>query len=311
MTQPGRAFATLIAALSLLGLGGLARLEPPRPKSPAVSAATTAQTEQTRKALDALASGRLDDEAERVAAVPGLIPAGDTCGARRAQLMAPMPRVARARFAAASLAASPEVRLALLTELEAEYPAMAWRIRLEMSEVARRAGDRTRAGADAEAALALDPPAGCRSDAWFRKALVSDGAARLAALRAAVADDPGHYNAWAYLAVELMRLLDHAAEGAHCDAAAAQLVRAIVYLDRLARTDAQLARLERLANAASPAHGPGRALLLGMVQERTRRLAQAAATYGRVAAYAAGDCMAPVALVARTRLNALDQDTHR
>ena len=308
---------SLLAAVLFSVLGVLTYVDvPPIEECPGgiechngIEKGQSSETEKTAAALAALSSGELDKAADGVSGQRGLVPAGDTCGMRRPNVMPALSRTVRTAFAAASMAASPAARFEILDHLEAIEPAATWRIRLEKSEVARRAGDFARASDEADAALALDPPGTCISDAWFSKAVVSEGDARTDALIAAVESDTGNYNAWARLAIDLMARMDAGLDPAACDAVAARIVEAIVYLDKLAKTDAQLARLERLANAVSRSTSPSRALLLAMVQERTTRTDRAADIYSSLTSGSGAVCAAPIELVARNRLAALQVES--
>lgn len=292
-----------------LALAALAFMEVPvstePPQSSSQESADGQEVEQTKQALEAMSDGEMDEAAETVAATRGLVPAGDTCGARRPNVMPPLSRSARTKFAAASLAASPATRFQILDEVEASEPTASWRIRIEKSEVARRAGDLNRAAREAEAALGMNPPGTCMSDAWFAKALAVEGDDRTEALFAAVNSDPGNYNAWARLSVDFMREIENGATAKDCDSMMAKVIEGIVYLDKLAKTDAQLARLERMANASTRSASAARQLLLGMIQERTRRSKQAEETYLRILEQPGSGCAAPVRLVAKTRFDAL------
>lgn len=312
----------LLAASLFAGLGALAYVNIPDPCQgmhcpPPIACSTpdgcdgkqpslpTAETEQTQAALEALSSGDLDKEAGAIAEERGIVPAGDTCGMRRPNVMPALPRKTRAALAAASMAASPAVRFEILDNIEATEPKAAWRIRLEKSEVARRVGDLARASEEADAALAMNPPGSCVADAWFNKAVASDGDTRTDALIAAVESDPGHYNAWARLAIDLMKRMDAGVDADECDAMVARIVKAIVHLDKLAKTDAQLSRLERLANTSSRGSSSPRALLLAMIQERTMRATEAIGTYATLVAGGGSTCVAPIELVASSRLSEL------
>jgi hypothetical protein len=298
----------------LVFLGMIARIEIPESHRTTLDQTTNSSTgvqdtQETEAALKALASGELDRAAEAVANITGIVPAGDTCGTRRPNVMPPLSRHARTLFAAASIAASPELRIKLLDDLETKEPDAAWRIRVEKSEIARRRGDLSRAIAEAEVAISLVPQGTCASDAWFNKALASTGQSRSTALQVAVEHDPGHYNAWARLAVDLMSRLDHGVSPSECDTVTGRLVQAIVYLDKMAKTDAQLARLERLANNEARSTSPARAILLAMIMERTGRSSEAIDVYANLVSGYGTPCWAPIRLVAKSRLVALKESS--
>jgi len=298
---------TLAGGLALLALSAAALLllvapnpsagEPPQEQSGAAQSGT----ELTEEALRRLASGELEAAAEQIAASRGLIPAGDSCGMRRPNLLPPLSRVARERLVAAHIAPSPAVKLGILEAVARQEPKAAWRARAHESEIARRIGDLSRAQAAAEAALAEAPGPTCAADAHFLLALASEGEERMQALRAAVALDPGFYDAWETLVVALIGRLGGTA--ADCDADGALVIEAVVHLDKLARTDLQLARLEILAGDGG---GPARALLLGMVRERVDRATDAGTSYAEgLAGLSRSACAAPLRRIFETRLIAL------
>jgi len=306
-----RRAAAVLAALLFVLLGSLAQLELQQPSSGISTAGCddtncSGSTPETKRALAKLASGTLDKAAETVASRRGLIPAGDSCGMRYPNLLPALSRGIRSRFAAASMAPSTEARFKILDTIADEEPRALWRVLLEQSEVARRAADFEHAAHSADAALRLELPAACRSDALLAKALVTaDSATTLPLLLMCVEADPGNYNGWAHLAIELMGQLDRAQRAADCDATTARIIEAIVYLDRLAKTDGQLARLERLTDAAASGSSQARLLLLAMVKERTQRRDEAVETYTRLVRAAPTACSDQVRLVAATRISNL------
>lgn len=277
-----RAASVALAALALTGaaLATLAAPPPPVEGKTSQQSASAETTEQIDAALQKLESGELDDAADKVAGARGLAPAGDSCAMRRPNILPPLSRKARERLVAAHIAPSPEVKLRILRAVAREEPKSAWRALTHESEIARRTGALEQARAAAEASRALAPDPTCVADGYFLAALASEGAPRAAALREAVALDPGFYNAWETLIIDLIGRLDGAA--GNCDADGALVIKAVVHLSKLARTDIQLLRLETLAGDGD---GPARTLLLAMVRERIGATADAARLYrdGRVA----------------------------
>lgn len=308
-----RRSAALAGALAFVMLAATARIELPGaataiPPAGCADPDCTGATQETARALAELASGELDEAAERVASQQGLIPAGDSCGMRHPNRLPVLPRDIRGRFAAAAMASSVEGRFAILDEIAHDLPQARWRVLLEQSEVARRAGDLKRAERLADAVLRMELPTACRADALLAKALATT-APTTELLLAAVASDPGSYHAWSRLAVALMEQLDRARADRDCDRTTARAIEAIVYLDRLAKTDGQLARLERLANTAAAGSSQARALLLAMVKERTQRRDEAMVTYAQLMSASRSTCSEQIRLVAQTRIAKLRDKT--
>lgn len=306
MTRGGasRAASAALAALALTGaaIATLAARPPPVETQTSRQDGSAAATEQIEAALQRLESGALDDAAEGVAGARGLIPAGDSCAMRRPKILPPLSRKARERLVAAHIAPSPDVKLRILRAVARDEPKSAWRALTHESEIARRTGVLEQARAAAEASRAIAPDPTCVADGHFLEALASDGFPRIEALRAAVALDPGFYNAWETLVIDLIERLDGVS--GDCDADGATVIEAVVYLAKLARTDIQLLRLETLAGDGD---GPARTLLMALVRERIGKNEDAARLYraGRAAAGAA--CATQLNRVFDARLLALGE----
>jgi tetratricopeptide (TPR) repeat protein len=316
--RPARVLAGSVCAAGLLGFAWLTGVTPPEPSDcegePCRSRPPVGdvRVEQTQTALRrSQPGGELDTAAAAVAGERGIVPAGDSCGMRRPHAIRALPRDVRAIYAAAEVAGEAETALALLQRAALAAPSAAWRAELGKAKALRRSGRADEALPHAQAALDAAPTAHCRADAWFALALASSGERRRAALEQAVRDDPGHYDAWAVLAAELAGQLAGGGSARSCDADAALMIEAIVHLDALARTDGQLARLERRASTVAPAGVPAREILSAMVMQRTGRPRLAAAAYERALAAPAGPCAAPIQLVARRKLGELrfDEDS--
>ncbi|MDF2235879.1 hypothetical protein P2H44_25280 [Albimonas sp. CAU 1670] len=297
--------ALLGAAAAMAVLGWLSTQTPPDPQdegeqSPQEDASLP---EQTLKALQTLAEGGgFAEEAAEVAGSSGLIPAGDGCAMRRAAAMRALPLDTRRLYAAAALAGDASAAVGYLQRAMEASPEAAWRAELGMAKSLRRAGNPEAARAHAEAALQTTPEGHCRSDAWLALALSSEGDVRREALVQAVRADPGHYDAWNALTAELGRRL--ASGTGDCDADAALAIEALSYLDELSRNRAQLAGLQRQIAAAAPADAPARAMVMGLIHEKSGRPDAARSAYRNAAARAAaaGHCAAPIHAVAMDRL---------
>ena len=304
----------LALGLSAFGLAWVLQTVPPDPGSgPACSqedpgcTENLEQVESLESTLRRLESGELDEAAERVANIPGLVPAADTCGMRYSKLLAPAPRPVRNAFAAANLAAEPALKREILEEIAAQNPDLVWRVEHFLGTISLREGLTGEAVEHAKHMLQTSGLApACQADAAFLKALASTGQTRQAALLAAVEKDPGHFNAWFHLAlVSTARLA--MTDGTDCAHHATNLLRAVVHLDRLAAIDPQLARLERVSEEYAPPDSPARALLLGMVYERSGRGEEALGIYHNGVEAATGrSCYHAFLLSFRARLKALE-----
>jgi hypothetical protein len=289
--------ATLAFAVALL----LALAPPstdPAVEDPADVEGVKEAVESIQATLEDLDEGKLEAEAREVAQDRGLIPAATTCGMRRPGVLPHADRDTRTVFAAAAFATDPAVKVALLDSLAASGSAeFRARAQLDLAHLALRQRRPDTARGHALAVLQAETlPPSCQSDAWMVLALVAERSdEREDALMQAVQLDPGSWLAQQALTVTLARALDTPSAPTVCARRANALIRSIVALDMLAQSDDQLARLERVF--ATPAEGassvtPGRALVLGMVRERSARPEAARAIYadGLAGTGAQGGC---------------------
>ena len=225
---------------------------------------------ELEQALSEVETGEAEAEAEAVAGEDGLAAAGTPCTMRHRRVAPDVDRAFRHRLAAATLATGPDVKDALLAEIEASAPSGAalWRVAMARAELAVRDGRTEDAARHLDHAAGIGMPDLCRSDEVFLRAAVTGNAAQSAELLdAAVAADPAFWAAQEQLAV--LAAAGTGRDAASCGRDAARAITATIQLAALATMDSQFERLER-ALVGLEANGRT-ALLHGMILRQTGR----------------------------------------
>lgn len=269
------ALALCLVVLLLVPREVVLSVPPPVPVIPECTGSACGELEEV---LEELENGALDEEAEEVAAQPGLQAAGDTCFMRHPGLAPNVPRAWRRDFALTTLAGPAADKLELLAPLleSAPDPVTQWRVRHARADVFIRAGDPGAARTDIAAALALPGvPPPCRSDTLRLRARMQQGPARLETLITAAVADPASFLAQVDLALAAARA--ESFPPSHCETLAVATIRAVVQIDALIARDRQLLSLER-ALGPQPDGVPA-LFLAGLVQERGARPQAALARY--------------------------------
>lgn len=210
-------------------------------------------------------------DAEAVAGEPGLVAGATPCTMRHGRVAPGVDRALRHRLAVATLATGPDLKEALLTDLETITPSgpAKWRLAIARTELALRDGRYSDAIIHLDRAAATKMPDWCKADELFLRAAATSGDAEaVSLLDAAVTADPGFWAAQERLAVLAAKGTGSDVET--CGLDAARTIRATVQLGALATRDSQFERLERTLVGLAP---NGRtALLRGMILRQTGRI---------------------------------------
>ncbi len=302
--------ARLTVALGVALLWFVA-LPPPEEQSAASMSDGTALA----AVLEALENSDLDEDAKTAAEKVGPGAAGDTCFMRYAGLPFATDRPTRERFARAAALTNPDRKLEALDSLAVGGAAhQTWRARYGQAVIALRTGNAERASDYlGQAAAVPDMPPMCRADESYLAALLPGSAvASLAALLQAFDQDRG---SWGIASALALRLLDSSVAGMGCERAAGHLIRAVVQLSHLTRSDSQLARLSRAISGGTGQGDTNRQilarLLIGLIAERSNHTDDARATYTEGLALARATPVCGTALPAffESRIAALQEKT--
>lgn len=253
-------------------------------------------------------NGTLQEQAENDAKELGLIPAGDTCLMRHANLARNVDRDFRRTFATVQLAngatRAREALASLKNQSLDQEPIVQWRLELETARLAIRAGDHQSAEERLRTLMHTeDIPPSCQSDTYFHLALLSHGDEAFALLEKAAQLDP------VALQVQEARLAHQlrAAESSpqSCVQQVEAQIESIVYIDSLVRSDRELFRLE--AMALSSPKGVMQDLMLGLLAEARNDPEAAKSAFKRAQNHPQTTCAAPAHQFTTRRLAALKE----
>lgn len=246
--------------------------------------------QELSKTIERIQSGEAEEKAKAIADEPSLVPMASPCLMRRARLASGVDRTWRHAFAAATVATSPDRRIAMLNDLMARAPddLSRWRIDIAFVELALRSGNNEETRHHLGNAASRTVPESCRADeAFFAASLASGPGEAIELLDRAVAIDPGFWSA-----LEQRAVLAAAGTGndpASCEADAVRTLETAVQLGALAQKDTQFQRLNR-ALEAMPLNGRT-ALLRGMILRQTDEAEAARDAYQRgLASLGPSDC---------------------
>lgn len=223
-------------------------------------------------------SGEAEDQAQAVAEDPALVPMATPCNMRRPRMALGVDQAWRHRFAAATIATDPALRVGILEDLLGSAPdeMSRWRIDVALVENAIRHDEPEVARAMLQRAATRDVDATCRADEAYYAAAIAGTAPQVAALLArAIEADPGFWAAHEQLA--LVSAEGTGADPATCEADAVRALYSVVQLAALARRDTQFQRINR-AIEALPVNGRT-SLLRGMILHQTGEIQAARQAY--------------------------------
>lgn len=254
---------SLIAAVTCMALAGAMML--PVPDLSIVQ--PPPDSVKVDMALAEIQSGEAEEKAADVASEDGLVAGGAPCFMRHKRMVLGVPQPLRARFAAATIATSSKTKAELLASLvpDVQPGPVAWRIALAQAEVALRSGQTEAALVFLDVAAGEEVPSTCRADEFFLRASVESLAHAADLLDAAVAADPGYWDAQERLAI--LAAAGTGSDPAACDADAARTIRSATQLAALAQSDSQFQRLQRALVGIGD--NTRSALLQGMITRAT------------------------------------------